>query len=108
MRITLIALDGRQFAAHGELDRSLAHSIAPEGRALDEAVNFAQELADSTHPSSMALRKRIVESWIRYPSDAAGDASMYMSASAYGSGLRAVSSGADARTQAQEGCMSGR
>lgn len=64
----------------------LVHSIAAEGKALEEAVDFAQELADSTHPSSMALQKRIIESWIRYPFDAAVNGSMYMSASAYGSG----------------------
>lgn len=85
-RARRMVLTGQTINADTAERWGLVHEILAEGKALDEAITFAQELADSTHPSSMALQKRIVESWIRYPFDAAVNGSMYMSASAYGSG----------------------
>lgn len=85
-RARRLVLTGQTLSADLAEQWGLVHSIAAEGKVLDEATDFAQELAESTHPSSMALQKRIVESWIRYPFDASVNGSMYMSASAYGSG----------------------
>lgn len=81
-----MVMTGRTISASLAQQWGLVHSITPTGEAPVQAIEFAQELADSTHPSSMALQKRIVESWIRHPFDAAVDGSMYMSTVSYGSG----------------------
>lgn len=64
----------------------LVDQVTAEGEALSAATAMAIDLAATTHPESMALQKRIVDSWVRYPFDAAVSGSMFISAASYGSG----------------------
>ncbi|AEA28870.1 Enoyl-CoA hydratase/isomerase (plasmid) [Pseudonocardia dioxanivorans CB1190] len=66
-RARWMVLTGRTASAELAQQWGMVHSVTAAGGAAAQTIVFAQDLADSTHPSSMALQKGIVESWIRHP-----------------------------------------
>ncbi len=62
------------------------NEVTASGHAVERATKVAHDLCQDAHPTSMMLQKRIVDSWIRYPFDAAVTSSMYVTSSAYNSG----------------------
>lgn len=85
-RARWLAHTGRSIDAATALDWGLLADVTAAGEALTAATALATELARDVHPVSMKLQKRIVDSWIRHPFDAAVSASMYITSSAYNSG----------------------
>lgn len=85
-RARWLVLTGRTITASTAREWGMVHEIAAEGGALATARELAAELVDHVHPTSMALQKRIVDSWVRQPFDASVEGSKFIAASAYGSG----------------------
>lgn len=85
-RARWLAHTGRMIDAATALDWGMLAELSAPGEALAAARTLAAELARDVHPVSMKLQKRIVDSWIRQPFDAAVSGSMYITSSAYNSG----------------------
>jgi enoyl-CoA hydratase/carnithine racemase len=85
-RARWLAHTGRMIDAATALDWGMLAELSAPGGALAAARTLAAELARDVHPVSMKLQKRIVDSWIRQPFDAAVSGSMYITSSAYNSG----------------------
>ncbi len=85
-RARWLAHTGRTIDATTALAWGMLADVTLPGQALAVATELARDLARDVHPVSMKLQKRIVDSWIRYPFDAAVSASMYITSSAYNSG----------------------
>ena len=84
-RARWLVLTGRTIDAVLAEQWGLVTRLTAENEALSSAVELATEMTRTIHPTSMALQKRIVDSWVRYPFDAAVAGSMYIAASSYGS-----------------------
>lgn len=78
-----LAMTGRTIDASTAERWGLVSSVARPGRALDSAMDLASQLAADTTAESSALQKHIVNTWIRYPFDAAVESSIYVASSAY-------------------------
>lgn len=85
-RARWLAHTGRSIDAATALDWGMLAEVTEPGQALARATELARELARDIHPVSMKLQKRIVDSWIRQPFDAAVSGSMYLTSSAYNTG----------------------
>lgn len=85
-RARWLAHTGRSIDAATALEWGMLAQVSDPGQALATATALAAELARDVHPVSMKLQKRIVDSWIRQPFDAAVSGSMYITSSAYNSG----------------------
>lgn len=85
-RARWLAYTGQPIDAGTALSWGLINEITASGEVLTRAAEVAHELAGHVHPTSMMLQKRIVDSWVRYPFDAAVTSSMYVTSSAYNSG----------------------
>lgn len=84
-RARWLVLTGRTIDAELAERWGLVNEVTVAGGVLEAATALGAELGQ-IHPGSMALQKRIVDSWVRHPFDAAVSASMYIAASAYDSG----------------------
>ncbi|GAA3734687.1 hypothetical protein GCM10022239_08500 [Leifsonia bigeumensis] len=85
-RARWLVLTGRTITAATALDWGLVSEVSPPGAALDVAQTLAASLVEDVHPGSMALQKQIVDGWVRHSFGAAVDGSMFIAATAYGSG----------------------
>lgn len=85
-RARWLVLTGRTITASTAWEWGMVHELVADGGAQAGAEALAAEVVDSVHPTSMALQKRIVDSWVRQPFDAAVEGSKFIAASAYGSG----------------------
>lgn len=85
-RARWLVLTGRTITAATAQQWGLVSQVSAPGAALTEAQALAATLVEDVHPGSMALQKRIVDSWVRQSFDAAVDGSMFIAATAYGSG----------------------
>lgn len=84
-RARWLVYTGQSIDAHTALDWGLVNVVTEPGECLDRAMETARKLVE-VHPVSMALQKRIVDSWIRDSFDSAVWSSKYVTASAYNSG----------------------
>lgn len=85
-RARWLVYTGQPIDARTALEWGLVNEVTDPGSALTRATEVARELTQRVHPTSMMLQKRIVDSWVRQPFDAAVTASMYITSSAYNSG----------------------
>ena len=85
-RARWLALTGHTISADTALAWGLVDEVVEPGHAEERAIALATDLAEATHSTSMALQKRIIDSWIRQPFDSAVEASKFVAASAYASG----------------------
>jgi enoyl-CoA hydratase len=77
-RARWLAHTGRMIDAATAQDWGMLAGLSAPGEVLVAARTLAAELARDVHPVSMKLQKRIVDSWIRQPFDAAVNGSMYI------------------------------
>jgi enoyl-CoA hydratase/carnithine racemase len=85
-RARWLAYTGEAIDAQTALAWGLINEVTGPGEALARATAVARRIVERVHPTSMKLQKRIVDSWVRYPFDAAVASSMYVTSSAYNSG----------------------
>ncbi|HEY9474725.1 MAG TPA: enoyl-CoA hydratase/isomerase family protein [Mycobacteriales bacterium] len=84
-RARWLVYTGQTIDARTAAEWGMVSVVTEPGASLARAVETARELV-KVHPVSMALQKRIVDSWIRDSFDSSVWSSKYVTASAYNSG----------------------